>query len=496
MKILFVASEVAPFAKTGGLADVTGSLPQELKRRGHDVRIIMPFYKTVAKGEFLIRKIRKSLEVPLGDSLQKGFLRQTLLADIPVYLLENREYFHREHLYGAPAGDYPDNPQRFAFFCRGVLEALKRMDYRPEVLHCHDWQTALIPLLLKYEYADDPFFAEMAVIFTIHNLAYQGLFPAPSLAAMGLDSSYLTIDRMEFYGNVNLLKGGILTADLVNTVSESYCAEILTAEQGCGLDGVLLTRRDALSGILNGIEHSEWDPATDLEIPRNYSASALAGKAANKKALQKLMGLEPDADIPLVGMVSRMIEQKGFDLVAQLLPDFAAGELQLVVIGSGDAKYVRLFKDICAQGAGNIVLHEGFDPALARKVYAGSDIFLMPSHFEPCGLGQLIALRYGSVPVVRKTGGLKDTVIDEKENGKEATGFTFNNYTASALWEALMRALKSYRDKERWRKIVRNGMNSDFSWQRSAAKYEELYRRGVAKKGVEKWLRKKPNSMN
>ena len=207
------------------------------------------------------------------------------------------------------------------------------------------------------------------------------------------------------------------------------------------------------------------------------------------------MGLEQDADIPLVGMVSRMIVQKGFDLIEQLLPDFAAGELQLVVIGAGDAKYVRLFNDIRAQGAGNIVLYEGFDPALARKVYAGSDIFLMPSHFEPCGLGQLIALRYGSVPVVRKTGGLKDTVVDEKENGKEATGYSFDEYTASALWDALMRALKAYRNKERWRKIVRNGMNSDFSWQRSAAKYEELYRRGVAKKGVEKWLRKKPNSM-
>ena len=496
MKILFVASEVAPFAKTGGLADVTGSLPQELKRQGHDVRIIMPFYKTVAKGDFLIRKIRKSVEVPLGGTLHKGLLRHTLLADIPVYLLENKELFNRDYIYGSPDEDYPDNPRRFAFFCRGVLELLRRMDYRPDVIHCHDWQTALIPLLLKYEYARDPFFADMATIFTIHNLAYQGVFPAASLDEMGLDSSYLDIGKVEYYGKVNLMKGGILAADLINTVSESYCEEILTDEQGCGLDGVLLTRRDALSGILNGIDYSEWDPATDREIFRNYSASAPAGKAADKKALQKLLGLEQDAQIPLVGMVSRMIAQKGFDLIGPLLPDFAAGELQLAVIGSGEAKFVKMFDDIRAKGAGNIALHDGFDAALARKVYAGSDIFLMPSHFEPCGLGQMIALRYGAVPVVRKTGGLKDSIVDEKDNGREPDGFSFDEYTPAALWKALTRALQAYRNKEGWKKIMRRGMNCDFSWKQSAAKYEGLYSRALARKGVETWMRKKTNSTN
>ncbi len=496
MKILFVASEVSPFAKTGGLADVTGSLPRELKMMGHDVRIIMPFYKTVAKGDFLIRKIRKSVEVRVGGSLQKGLLRQTFLDDIPVYLLENKEYFHREHLYGAPLGDYPDNAERFAFFNRGVLELLKRMDYRPDVLHCHDWQTALIPLLLRYEFADDPFFTNMAVIFTIHNLAYQGLFPVDSLEAMGLDASYFTIDRLEYYGKVNLMKGGILTADLINTVSETYCAEILTAEQGCGLEGVLLDHRDSLSGVLNGINYSDWDPSTDREIFRNYSASSLTGKAANKKSLQRLLGLEQNSNIPLVGMVSRMIEQKGFDLVEKLLPKFAKEDLQLAVIGSGEEKYVKSFSDICKQGAGNIVLHEGFDTVLARRIYAGSDIFLMPSHFEPCGLGQLIALRYGAVPVVRKTGGLSDTVVDEKDRGREPNGFSFAEYKASALWACLQRALKAYQDKEGWKKIVRNGMYRDFSWQQSAKKYEELYYRGVAKKGVDTWLRKKPNQTN
>jgi starch synthase len=482
VKILFVASEVAPFAKTGGLADVTGSLPRELKRLGHDVRIIMPYYKTVENGHFLVRKVRKSVEVPLAGTLHKGLLRQCSLDDIPVYLLENREFFHRDCLYGTQAGDYPDNPQRFAFFCRGVLEILKRLDYRPDVLHCHDWQSALVPILLKHEYAGDPFFADLAVIFTIHNLAYQGLFPAASLAAMGLDASYFTIDRLEFYGNVNLMKGGILTADLVNTVSETYCEEILGVEQGCGLEGVLLSRRQDLCGITNGIDYTEWDPAADWEIFGKYTASALAGKGANKKALQKLLGLAPAADVPLVGMVSRLIGQKGFDLIGELLPEFAAGKLQLAIVGSGEEKYIRPFADILAQGADNISLHVGFEPGLARKIYAGSDIFLMPSHFEPCGLGQLIALRYGAVPVVRKTGGLADTVVDELDGGNDATGFSFAEYSAAALWEALTRALAAYRDRERWKKLVRRCMTSDFSWGRSAVKYEELYRRGVAKK--------------
>ncbi|HEX9023143.1 MAG TPA: glycogen synthase GlgA, partial [Geobacteraceae bacterium] len=477
MKILFVASEVAPFAKTGGLADVTGSLPHELKRQGHDVRIIMPFYKSAAKADFLIRKIRKSVEIQLGGALFKGLLRHTVQDDIPVYLLENKDLFFRDHLYGGPAGDYPDNATRFAFFCRGVLELLKRMDYRPDVLHCHDWQSAMVPILMRYELAEDPFFAAMAVVLTIHNLAYQGLFPVEALDKMGLDRSYFSIDRLEFYGKVNLLKGGILAADQVNTVSESYCGEILTPEEGCGLDGVLGTRRDALSGILNGIDHATWDPANDRELFRNYSASAPAGKAANKRGVQKLLGLPQESGVPLVGMVSRMIAQKGFDLIEPLLPDFAAGELQLAVIGSGEEKYVKMFDDICAAGAGNIVLREGFDQALARKIYAASDIFLMPSHFEPCGLGQLIALRYGAVPVVRRTGGLKDTVVDETTNGREQNGFCFDEYAPEALWAALKRAIETYRDRDKWKKIVRRGMSCDFSWRQSAMKYEDLYRR-------------------
>ncbi|KAF0216082.1 MAG: starch [Geobacteraceae bacterium] len=484
MKILVVASEVAPFAKTGGLADVTGSLPKEIKQRGHDVRIIIPFYKTVAKGGFPIRKGRKSVEVALGGTTHKGLLRQTSLADIPVYLLENKEYFHRDFLYGTPAGEYPDNARRFAFFCRGVLDILKKMDFRPDVIHCHDWQTALIPILLKYEFNKDPFFEKTAVLFTIHNLAYQGLFPRKSLAEMGLAPSYFTMERLEYYGQVNLMKGGILTADLINTVSTTYCKEMQTPEHGCGLDGVLQTRSDDLSGILNGLDYTEWDPATDRHILKNYKSSALAGKAVNKKGLQKLLGLEQKRDIPLLGMVSRLTEQKGVDLLVELLPQFEAEKLQLVVLGTGDARYIKLLQDFQRHGAKNVSLNIGFRPELSPMVYAGSDMFLMPSRYEPCGLGQLMALRYGAVPVVRKTGGLTDTISDFRDDVKEPNGFTFDEYSAEAFWDAIMRAVHVFGDRAAWVKIVRRGMNCDFSWQRSAEKYEELYLRGVAiKKG-------------
>lgn len=482
MKILFVASEVAPFAKTGGLADVTGSLPVALKRLGHDVRIILPLYKTVGEGPFPIHKGRKSVEISLGGSTHKGFLRQSTSADIPVYLLENRVFFHRDHLYGTPAGDYPDNHQRFAFFCRGVLDLLKRMDFRPDILHCHDWQTALVPVLLRYEHREDPFFMNTATLFTIHNLAYQGVFPKTSLAEMGLDWSYFTIDRLEFYDQVNLMKGGILAADLVTTVSPTYCNEILSAEQGCGLEGVLAERRDDLYGVLNGLDPDEWDPATDRHIFKTYTPAALAAKTANKKGLQKRLGLDEVPDIPLVGMVTRLASQKGIDLLAELLPRLAAENVQFVLLGAGDETYHRLFEDFKAKGAGNISLNIGYDSVCARQIYAGSDIFLMPSHYEPCGLGQLIALRYGSVPVVRKTGGLADTVFDDRDGVREPNGFSFDDFTSEALWEALQRALQAYRQRDAWKKMVRRGMNRDYSWLQSAAVYERLYRNALATK--------------
>jgi starch synthase len=481
MKILFVASEVSPFAKTGGLADVTGSLPKILKEMDHDIRIIMPFYKMVEACGSSIRKGRKGVEFPMGGVAQKGLLRQTSVGDIPVYLVENKEYFQRDFLYGTPSGDFPDNHRRFAFFCRAVLQLLKRMDFRPDIIHCHDWQAALIPILLKYEHKEDPFFMKTAVIYTIHNLAYQGIFPKESLPEMGLDPSWFTVDRLEYYGKVNLMKGAILTADIINTVSETYCREIQTPEMGCGMDGLLKQRSYDLYGILNGIDHAVWDPATDTEIFRNYTSTTLSGKAANKKKLQKMLGLEPLKDTPVLAMVTRLSAQKGLDLLEPLLPKFEKEKLQLVILGIGDEKYMKLLADYKAVAPGNISINMEFKPHLANQIYAGSDMFLMPSHYEPCGLGQLIALRYGTVPIVRKTGGLGDTVFDARDDRKEPNGFTFDKYKPEAFWEAISRALEAYGEKKKWEKIVRNGMNADFSWERSARKYDELYRKGLKK---------------
>lgn len=483
MKILFVASEVTPFAKTGGLADVTAALPKTLKKLGHDVRIILPFYSEVERGGHGIRKGRKSVEVVIGGVMKKGLFRHTSFGDIPVYLIESKEYFSRDNLYGTAACEYPDNHRRFAFFCRGVLDLLKKMDFRPDIIHCHDWQTALIPLLLRREKAEDLFFSKTGVMFTIHNLAYQGLFAKETLAAMGLDSSYFTIDCLEYYGKVNLMKGAILSADIITTVSETYCREIQTPELGNGLEGVLGVRNADLHGVLNGLDYDLWDPATDRGLFKNYSATAPAGKAVNKKGLQKLLGLEPAADVPVIGIVSRLTAQKGFDLLAELMPKFVRSRLQLVILGTGDEKYLKLLQDIKARGAGNISVNIGFQSELAPKIYAGSDIFLMPSHYEPCGLGQMIALRYGAVPLVRKTGGLADTVFDERDGAKEPNGFSFEDYTPEALWEAVSRSLQAFDDKVAWKKLMKRGMSCDFSWDASARRYEELYRLALAKKG-------------
>jgi len=483
MKILFVASEVTPFAKTGGLADVAGALPKTLKTLGHDVRIMMPFYSVVEKGGMAIRKGRKSASVFVDDVEKKGFLRQASLGEIPVYLIENKEYFAREELYGTPSGDYPDNAQRFSFFCRCVLELLKKMDFRPDIIHCHDWQTALIPHYLKHERKHDPFFARTGVIFTIHNLAYQGLFPPEMLETMGLSRECFAIDGLEFYGKINLLKGGILSADVVTTVSDNYCREIQTPEMGAGLHGVLQTRKDDLYGILNGLDYEEWNPAVDKEIMKNYSPASLSGKLVDKIGLQRMMGLPSAPDIPVFGMVSRMVAHKGFDLICELLPQLAKAPLQLVLLGNGEERYLKALQDVKAAGARNVAYATGFDHSLAPKIYAGCDAFLMPSFFEPCGLGQLIAMRYGTVPVVRRTGGLADSVFDPADKDKSSNGFVFEEYTSEALWQAITRTIAAYQDKVLWKKLVRRAMSCDYSWQNSVQKYVELYKKALVRRG-------------
>jgi starch synthase len=481
MKILFVSSEVSPFAKTGGLADVAGSLPKALKKNGHDVRIIMPLYQCVEAGSFTIKKSRKGFEVPVDGIIQKGLLRQTTLADIPVYLVEKKEYFQRPELYGTSAGDYPDNSQRFGFFCRGVVDLLKRLDFRPDIIHCNDWQTALIPFLIKQEHKDDPFFTKTALVYTIHNLAYQGIFERETLSSLGLNESHFTIDLLEYFGKINLMKGGMLTADVINTVSNAYCREIQTKEMGCGLQGVLQHRAHDLYGILNGIDYQDWNPSTDPLIFKNYTSTTLSGKAANKKNLQHALGLEQNPAIPLFGMITRLSSQKGLDLLEALLPKFEEQKLQLVLLGTGDEKYMKMLSTLQKKPSKKLSINLTFDQALSRKIYAASDMFLMPSLYEPCGLGQLISFRYGSVPVVRKTGGLADTVFDSREGVREPNGFTFDDYTPEAFWEAISRALETYKDRKKWDKIVRSGMNSDYSWDHSGAEYEALYEKALKK---------------
>jgi starch synthase len=483
MKILVVASEAAPFAKTGGLADVVGSLPRALRQLGHDVRVILPCYQAIEEQGFSLRKGRKSVEVVIDGVAHKGLLRQSTVDGVTVYFIENREFFQRSGLYGDGTGDYPDNALRFGFFCRAVLEFLRRLDFRPDVLHLNDWQSSLIPVLLRTELKNDPFYSAMGTVLTIHNLGYQGLFPRQTLAALRLDPALFDMEKMEYFGKISFLKGGIIYADRLNTVSESHCREIQTPELGFGLDGLLRKRSKDLTGILNGIDHKIWDPELDSNLPVSYSAGDLRGKASNKRALQKELGLA-NTGSPLVAMVTRLDSQKGLDLVEEAWDALLALDLQFVLLGTGDAKHREFFAARRDRYPGQVAIHLKFEEPLARRIYAGSDLFLMPSRYEPCGLGQMIALRYGTLPLVRRTGGLADTVIDAEENPAAANGFSFIDYSAPALLGTLARALQFYGDRRVWLRMVRRAMASDFSWARSAEHYLELYRQATEAKGV------------
>jgi starch synthase len=483
MKILLVSSEVSPFAKTGGLADVAGSLPRALRQLGHDVRIILPCYQVVEEQGFTLRKGRKSVEVPIGGIPRKGLLRQSSLDGVPVYFIENRDFFQRRELYGGSGGDYPDNALRFGYFCRAVLEFLRRMDFRPDILHLNDWQTGIIPVLLRTELKNDPFYAAIGTVLTIHNLGYQGLFPPETLSALGLDQRLFTLDGMEYFGQISFLKGAIVHADMLTTVSATYCREIQTPEMGFGFDGILRQRSDSLVGILNGIDQKAWDPETDSLLPANFSAAELRGKAVDKKALQKDLGLEVSS-APIVAMVTRLDSQKGLDLVEAAWEELMSRDLQFVLLGTGEQKHMEFFASLQDQHPGKVAIRLSFADNLARLIYAGSDIFLMPSRYEPCGLGQLIALRYGSIPVARRTGGLADTIIDSDDDPQRSNGFLFSELSALGMLTALDRALDLFTDRRTWLKMVRRAMSQDFSWTRSAERYLEVYRRAMEARGV------------
>ncbi|HHV61754.1 MAG TPA: glycogen synthase GlgA [Firmicutes bacterium] len=480
-KILIVSPEVSPFAKTGGLADVAGSLPKALAMLGNDVRVVLPRYRG-------INNVTTIADFPVWVDWRKctAILRQSQIRAkldeveklVPVYLIDNYQYFDRDRLYG-----FFDEAERFSFFSRAVLEMLKVINFQPDIIHCNDWQTGPIPLLLKDQYSRDPFYAQIATLFTIHNLQYQGNFPRDCLKLLGLDDSYFRPERLEFYGDMSFMKAGLLYADVINTVSKTYAQEIQTPERGERMDGVLRSRAKDLYGIVNGINYHEFNPETDPRIYRNYGLNNLSEKKENKYELQKEMSL-PVSDVPVIGIVSRLVAQKGLDLISEALDAIVASGVQLVILGTGEDYYENLLRDAQARHPDRVGVYIGFNAVLAQRIYAGSDMYLMPSLFEPCGLGQLISLRYGTIPIVRATGGLADTIKDYDPRTESGNGFTFKDYSSGQLLLALKRALDVYRQPERWLRLMQSAMRSDFSWNKSAVEYMGVYMAARSKHGM------------
>ncbi len=486
LRILLIASEVAPFAKTGGLADVAGALPKALAGLGHDVRIMMPKYRGAEAHATDTRIVVPSIRVPLGDRTAEGALIEAHgPAGVPIYLLEHEHYYNRDGLYGTADGDYWDNCERFVFFCRAALEGLARLDaarpgirWQPQVIHANDWQTGLLPVYVRTLYRDHPLLGGLATVFTIHNLAYQGVFWHYDMPMTGLGWDLFTPAGIEFYGKLNFLKGGLVFSDLLTTVSHTYAREIRTAAFGSGLEGVLEDRSRDLHGVVNGIDYELWNPQKDPALAHPYSADDPEPKAICRETLRRELGLQ-DAAGPVLGVVTRLAEQKGMDLVLEALPGILAEGCQLVVLGSGDPRLEDAFRAAAAAHPGQVAVRLGHDDDLARRIYAGTDAFLMPSRYEPCGLGQLIALRYGGAPVVRRTGGLADTVTEFDPARRTGTGFIFDPFTADALLATVRRAASTYRQPSVWKALVRNAMAEDFSWDASAREYVTLYRKAL-----------------
>ncbi len=479
LSILFISAEAVPFAKVGGLADVAGSLPKALRALGHDVRLMIPRYGTISSNDFPMEKMGEPFRVPAGAGKESiHLIRSQLGENVPTYLLWNEHYFtSREKVYG-----FEDDAQRFAVFGRGVLGAIPRLDWSPHVIHANDWHTALVPTWLDVSGWRDPFFRDIATLYTIHNLAYQGITGRLILRFAQMDDiEHLSVEQP---GAVNWMAQAIAHSDLVNTVSKRYAQEILDPEMGMGLDPLLNERRERLYGVLNGLDYDVWNPVTDPAVPHNFDVGALNRRAANKAALQQQARLPLRSDVPLVGMVTRLDHVKGMDLLEPVLT-WLLGEqdAQFIILGTGDPRYHDMLQAIQDRYPNRARAFLKFDAVLARRIYAGSDMFLMPSLVEPCGLGQMIAMRYGSVPIVRETGGLADTVTDHAAEQGRGTGFVFRERTAEACQSAVGRALKVYQDKETWRAIQMRAMASDFSWEASAEEYVDLYHRAIALHG-------------
>jgi len=470
LKIVFCASEAVPFAKTGGLADVCGALPQALAALDAEVILVMPRYQPVFASAGVVKPFNEDFDVA------------TIGERVCVYLLKDPSYM-RSGLYGDRFGDYPDNLRRFSKLCAKTLDLLGELRMAPDVIHCHDWQTSLIPVYLKDPRTKKPGFWKKTPrsLLTIHNMAYQGIFPKEDLPQTGLGWDHFSMSGVEFYGKVNLLKGGIVFADHVNTVSPTYAKEVLTAEGGCGLEGVLAHRKERFCGILNGIDYRIWNPQSDAFIAKNYSAQDLSGKADNKRILQEACGLIAGERTPLLGFVGRLVAQKGVDLILQALPKICARGAQVVVLGQGEDRLEDAMGDMAGRFPGYVFFSSSFDDHLAHQIYAGSDIFLMPSRFEPCGIGQMIGFKYATVPVAYLAGGLADTVTDWDEDPVNGNGFAFRHHSSSGLIDALERALRLYGNAPKWNDLMRSVMKLNFSWKESARRYLDLYRGICAK---------------
>jgi starch synthase len=481
LKIAFAATECVPYAKTGGLADVAGSLPIDLAELGCDVKVFIPKYSRIDESTYGLKYNWDIGEMPIriNDVIRSVHIHQSKLPNskIDVYFIDCPHYFYRHRIYT----DDPDEDERFTLFSKAIIETLQRLQWVPDVIHCNDWQTGLLPLFIKENYNWDRLFDHTATLFTIHNIGYQGLFSKSVLISAEIDGKHFySGGPVEQNGAVSFMKAGISFSDLINTVSNTYSHEILTPEYGAGMEIALNQRKDDLYGVLNGADYNVWNPETDPHLPYHYTINDLSGKYLNKRFLLKHFSIEPDENLPLIGIVSRMVLQKGFDIFTDALNDLMQLEAQWIILGSGEDRFESLFRWLSNEFPGKVGAYIGYNDELSHLIEAGSDMFLMPSRYEPCGLNQIYSLKYGTVPIVRKTGGLADTVKDWDEQNhygfKDGNGFSFYDYSGFALFKSVERAVNTFKQKNIWKKIQTNGMKADFSWARSAEKYIELYK--------------------
>jgi starch synthase len=481
LRILWVTPEAVPFAKTGGLADVAGALPRFLRALGCEVKMVMPYYRMVKQSGLPLSYLGQEVEVPMGgENLRADLYQGHLDPDIPVYFVGRDEFFDRESLYGTPRGDYFDNAERFIFFSRAALLSCQLLAFSPEIIHHHEWQTGLIPAYLRSIYRNDPFLSQTATLFTIHNIAYQGIFKKEKFGLTGLPAEMYNPEGIEFWERINLMKAGIVYADIVNTVSRKYAEEIQTAEYGYGLEGILAKRKEALYGILNGVDYQDWDPSHDPYLAAPYGPNDLSGKKKCKKDLLETFHLPSSLlSSPILGIVSRLADQKGFDLLAEILDELFNLDIGLILLGTGEQKYHDLFRQIAQRYPQKAGVRIAYDDRLAHQIEAGADFFLMPSKYEPCGLNQIYSLKYGTIPIVRATGGLDDTIVNYDPVTGKGNGFKFTHYNAQEFMKQIKVAIGFYFQPEHWKRLLQNAMAADFSWQRSACSYLQLYQKAT-----------------